>query len=82
MKLILTFMFMAFAFAFMVQTSDISNERGESEKLTLMDIILSVLSNPEYLALSNKQKLDVLIVMYDILEGHLKKQGLIGEPMR
>ena len=75
-------MFMAFAFAFMVETSDISNERGESEKLTLMDIIQSVLIDPEYLALSSKQQLHVLIVMYNIIEGHLQKQSMTGKKMK
>ncbi len=85
MKLVftLTFMFTAFAFAFMVETSDISNERGESNKLTLIDIIIqSVLIDPEFLALSSKQQLHVLIVMYDIIEGHLKKKGFIGKQMK
>ena len=83
-KLILTttIMFMAFAFAFMVETSDISNERGESNNSILMDIIQSVLIDPEYLALSSKQQLHVLIAMYDILEGHLKKQGFIDKQMK
>jgi len=78
----LTFMLIAFAFAFMVETSDIRNERGESEKLTLMDIIQSVLNDPEFLALSSKQQLHVLIVMYDIIEGHLQKKGFIGKQMK
>jgi hypothetical protein len=82
LALTLTFMFTAFAFAFMVETSDIRNERGESKKLTLMDIIQSVLNDPEYLALSSKQQLHVLIVMYDILEDHLKKQGFVDKQMK
>ncbi len=82
LALTLTFMFTAFAFAFMVETSDISNERGESEKLTLMDIVQSVLNDPEFLTLSSKQQLHVLIVIYDILEGHLQKQAMLGKKMR
>ena len=80
--LTLTFMFIAFAFAFMVETSDIRNERGESNNSILMDIIQSVLIDPEFLALSSKQQLHVLIVMYDILEGHLQKQDMLGKKMR
>jgi hypothetical protein len=82
LALTLTFMFTAFAFALMVETSDISNQRGESNNSILMDIIQSVLIDPEFLALSSKQQLHVLIVMYDILEGHLQKQAMLGKKMR
>jgi hypothetical protein len=84
MKLIvtITFMFIALSFAFKVETSDISNERGESNNSILMDIIQSVLNDPEYFALSSKQQLHVLIVMYNIMEDHLQKQRMIGKQMR
>ena len=59
MKLVLTFMLMAFSFAFMVETSDTSNQRDESQNVSLMDIIQSILNDPEFLALSNKQQLHV-----------------------
>jgi hypothetical protein len=87
MKLVMTFMFIAFAFAFIVETSDIRNGRGETKTQTdskpiMKGIYQSVLSDPEFLALSSKQQLHVLIVMYNIIEGHLKKQGFIGKQMR
>ena len=82
MKLVLTFMLMAFSFAFMVETSDISNQRGKTNHSILMDIIQRVLNDPEFLALGNKQQLHVLIVMYDAIEGHLQKQAMIGKQMR
>ena len=84
MKLILTttIVLMAFAFAYMVESSPMGNERGESQNVSLMDIIQSILNDPEFLALSNKQKLHVLIAIYDILEGHLKKQGFIDKILR
>ena len=83
----LTFMLIAFAFAFMVETSDIRNVTGETKtetdsKTIMNGIFESVLIDPEFLALSSKQQLHVLIVMYNIIEGHLKKQGFIGKQMR
>jgi len=75
----LTFMFTAFAFAFMVETGDIRNERDKSNNSILMDIIQSVLSDPEFLALSNKQQVHVLIVMYNAIEAHYNKQGFIDK---
>jgi len=81
MKLILTatFMFVAFAFAFMAETTHLSNQRDESNNSIMMDIIQSVLNDPEFLALSNKQQLHVLIVMYNALEAHYNKQGFIDK---
>ena len=78
MKLVLTFMLMAFSFAFMVETSDISNQRGKTNHSILMDIIQRVLNDPEFLALGNKQQLHVLIAIYNIIEGHYNKQGFNG----
>ncbi len=83
----LTFMFIAFAFAFMVETSDMSNGRGKTKTETYSESIMkgiyqSVLNDPEFLALSSKKQLHVLIVMYDIIEGHLQKLSMIGKQMR
>jgi hypothetical protein len=78
MKLIFTttFMCMVFAYAFMAETRHIaSNERDESGNLSVMDIIQSILNDPEFLALNSKQQLHVLIIIYDALEAHYKKQG-------
>ena len=79
MKLILTttIVLMAFAFAYMVESSPMGNEREESQNVSLMDIIQSILNDPEFLALSNKQQLHVLIVMYDAIEAHYNNQGFI-----
>ena len=84
MKLILTttIVLMAFAFAYMVESSQMDNQRYESQNASLMDIIQSILNDPEFLALSNKQQLHVLIAMYNIIEGHLQKQSMIGKQMR
>ena len=77
MKLILTttIVLMAFAFAYMVESSPMDNQRDESQNASLMDIIQSILNDPEFLALSNKQQLHVLIVMYDAIEAHYNNQG-------
>jgi hypothetical protein len=80
MKLIFTttFMFMAFAVAFMVETSHVaSNERDESKILIFMNIIQNVLNDPEFLALSSRQQLHVLISIYNIIEGHYKSKVLL-----
>ncbi len=83
----LTFMFVAFAFAFMVETSDIRNVRGETKtetdsKTIMNGIFESVLIDPEFLALSSKQQLHVLIIMYNLIDGYIKKQGFFGKQMR
>jgi hypothetical protein len=74
-----TFMFVTFAFAFMAETTHLSNQRDKSENVSLMDIIQSVLNDPEFLALSSKQQLHVLIVMYNAIEAHYNKQGFIDK---
>jgi hypothetical protein len=84
MKLILTttIVLMAFAFAYMVESSPMGNERGESQNVSLMDIIQSILNDPEFLALSNKQQLHVLILMYNAIEGHYKNMGIADKKKR
>jgi len=72
-------MFVAFAFAFMAETTHLSNQRDESNNSIMIDIIQSVLNDPEFLALSNKQQLHVLIVMYNAIEAHYNKQGFIDK---
>ncbi len=47
-----------------------------------MDIIQSILNDPEFLALSNKQQLHVLIVMYNAIEGHYKNIGIADKKKR
>ena len=82
MKLILTTTIVLMAFAFAVESSQTDNERGESQNVSLMDIIQSILNDPEFLALSNKQQLHVLILMYNAIESHYKNMGIVNKKKR
>ena len=69
MKLIFTttLICMTLAFAFMAETNHVSNQRDESGNLTFMEIIQSILNDPEFLALSSRQQLHVLISIYNVI---------------
>jgi len=70
------FNMIAFICIALALTSLIERTKAQKEKvenLTLMDVIQNILNEPEFLALSARQQLDVLLVMYTILDNHLKR---------
>ena len=48
-------------------------EKGKMSESLLMEIIQRILEDPEFMALKSQKQLRLLIVIYSILESHLKK---------
>ena len=68
MKLItLIFVFLALAFTFEKNTA----QKNEAN-LSTMDILQSILSDPEFLALRSQEQLRIWLIIYNILESHYK----------
>jgi len=57
----------------MVSSRPAIREKEKVSENTLMEIIQSILVDPEFLALSPQKQLHLLIVIYKILENHYKK---------
>ena len=49
-------------------------QKDEMDNLSAKDIIQNILSDPEFLALSSRQQLDVLLIMYNMLNNHLNSR--------
>lgn len=61
----------AVSLALMIERS-IAVQVEEENTASLMDIIHSILGDPEFLALDARQQLHVLIMIHQMLESHLK----------
>jgi hypothetical protein len=48
-------------------------EKGKISESKLMEIIQRILKDPEFMALKPQKQLRLLIVIYNILERHMKK---------
>jgi hypothetical protein len=57
-------------FIMMFISSNAQKEQASSQ--SLMDVIQGILDDPEFISLSNEYQLKVLMMIYDILEGHVK----------
>ena len=53
-----------------VNSQDIHYE----EQTTMMDVLQAILNDPQFLALSNQDQLRLLVLIYTMLENHLKEQ--------
>ena len=47
----------------------------EDNHKSMNEILQSILSDPEFLALDSRQQLDVLLTIYDLLENQYKKMA-------
>ena len=62
---------LSLSLAIMFIGSNAQKEQAASHN-SIMDVIQSILDDPEFISLSNEYQLKVLIMIYDILEGHPK----------
>jgi hypothetical protein len=53
----------------------------DEEQSSIIKIINAILIDPEYLALNDQQQLRILIIVYNMLERHLKEQNLSNKPL-
>jgi len=73
MKLILIgLIFASLTLTFMVERTIAQKEKVTRTNPSIMDVIESILKDPEFLALELKQQLNVLIIIYNMLESHYK----------
>ena len=47
---------------------------SQEQQTTLVDILQAILNDPQFLELSNQDQLRLLVMMYNMLENHLKEQ--------
>ena len=57
-------------FKFFIKRNDINNNNNTS----LMSILDAILNDPEFLRLDSKQQLQLLMIIYNMLEAHYKRQ--------
>ena len=70
MKFILTTSFIVVTFAwlsFMVETNMANEVKAAAQPTLIMDVLQSILKDPEFLALDSQQQLQVLIIVHDML---------------
>ena len=46
----------------------------DEQQTTLMDIFQAILNDPQFLELNNQDQLRLLVMIYNMLESHLKEQ--------
>ena len=47
---------------------------SHEQQTTLVDILQAILNDPQFLELSNQDQLRLLVMIYNMLENHLKEQ--------
>jgi hypothetical protein len=47
---------------------------SDEQQTTLVDILQAILNDPQFLELSNQDQLRLLVMIYNMLESHLKEQ--------
>jgi hypothetical protein len=63
-----------------VKSKDIANNQEKPK--SLMETLEAILNDPEFVSLNPQQQLRVLVIMYEILESHLKSQESINTNKR
>ncbi len=53
--------------------ASVNTEDANNNNMSLNEILQSILSDPEFLALDSQQQLQVLLIIYDMLADHYKK---------
>ncbi len=53
--------------------ASVSIENNNNNNMSMNEILQSILSDPEFLALHARQQLQVLLIIYDMLADHYKK---------
>ena len=85
MKFILTTSFIVVTFAwlsFMVETNMANEVKAAAQPTLIMDVLQSILKDPEFLALDSQQQLQVLIIVHDMLAVFYKSRFFLKKKIK
>ena len=81
-NILTTFVFVSMTLAFMVNVSEAKTKASKPPPPSLMDVIQSILKDPEFLALSLEEQLPVLITIHNFLKSEYENRRIKKRDMK